>query len=320
MPSDMLDGYSLKLIAPIVLMAILHIINLSILNSTFDGSWKTQIVIPNHKKGERDLLENYRPVSNLVELSKLTEMAVHDQFIDHFTQHNLFHPNHHGSLPLHDTTTALLQVNDFMLRAADEKKLCGTLFIDQSSAFDLVDHGILLAKLGLYNFTPQTLKWFESYLSNRSFQVQVETKRSKVVRQGPLGVPQGSVLGSLLFVVRQNDLPAATQSDTGQSVVYVDDDSEQESADSSQQLQERLQRRANNVTDWLGDNKMVVAQAKTKLLVSATTELRTARSVDQISIKVGNVTVLGTRSEKLLGIVLCQDLKWSTHLWGETWR
>ena len=175
-------------------------------------------------------------------------MVVHSQVMDHFVLHNLFHPNHHCSLPGHDTTTALLQVQARLLDSAEKKMINGSLFIDQSSAFDLVDHEILLAKLTEYSFSPATLRWFRSYLSDRYCVYQVESKRSTAMPLGPYGVPQGSILGSLLFVVIQNDLPAASPpSEQGQSVAYVDDDTEQAAHKDPDALEQDLQQRADNV-------------------------------------------------------------------------
>ena len=157
-------------------------------------------------------------------MGKLTEMCTHEQFVNHFVDHHLFHEDHHGSLKSHDTATALLQVDNFRREAANQRKLSATLFIDQTAAFDLVDHYVLLNNLKEYNFDANALVWFSSYLSERKFTVQVESRRSKEVSMGPYGVPQGSVLEIILFAVTQNDLPSASPpSTTGQTVASVDD-------------------------------------------------------------------------------------------------
>lgn len=189
LPSDMIDAFTLKLVSPVLLPAIIHLVNLSIASRTFAQAWKVQVVPPNHKKGDTDDMDNFRPLSNLVEISKLTEMGVHDQLVSHFTEHNLFHPNHHGSLPHLSTTTAFFQTHTFTVQAAARLELSGTVFLDQSAAFNLDDHSILLAKLKSYAFPNSALEWFSSYLSNRSMQVQIEARRSKPVMVGPYGVP-----------------------------------------------------------------------------------------------------------------------------------
>ena len=145
-PSDGIDAKTLKEAAPVIKTAIKHIINLSLAEGRFDETWKPQTIAPHHKKDDKAEMANYRPVSNIVEIGKLVEMEVSDQVIGHFTEHDLFHKSHHGSLPALDTTTALIAVQDFMINAAENKQLAATVFIDQSAAFDLVDHEILLKK------------------------------------------------------------------------------------------------------------------------------------------------------------------------------
>ena len=322
LPSDNLDGKLLKLVAPLLEDALLHIVNLSLTSGTFDSTWKGQVIGPHHKKGDRSLLKNYRPVSIVIQFGKLTEMETSDQVVKHFTENHLFHNAHNGSLPNLDTNTALIQVYNHMVKAADDKKIAGTVFLDQSSAFDLVDHQLLLEKLECYNFSAKALSWFTTYLEDRTFEYQIESKRSRAHLVGPYGVPQGSVLGSLLYIISQNDLPdAPPESDTGQTTLYVDDDTEQESDERPEILQSKLQRRVDNITEWLSDNRMVVEPNKTKLIVSMTKELKSRRFPDlQLSIKVGDKVITNTPSEKLLGVVLSEDLTWRPHIWGENWR
>ena len=261
-------------------------------------------------------------MSNIVEIGKLTEMEAGDQIVEHFMTNELFHQAHHGSLPSLDTTTALIAVQKFINDAAERKELCATVFIDQSSAFDLVDHKILLSKLKVYNFGQTPLKLFESYLQDRTYQYKIESKLSQARMTGPYGVPQGSALGSLLYVIYQNDQPATDKQDQqSQSTCYVDDETEQSSHKDPVTLQRNIQDRIDNMVSWLNDNRMVVSPSKTKLILSCTKELRSKR-YDGInfSIEVNNHTIHPTNSEKLLGVIISQDITWAAYLWGENWR
>ena len=117
---DTIDSYSLKLAAPLIEEALLHLINLSIEKYTFARNWKPQLLMPTFKKKDRLMVENYRPVSNLVETGKLAEYVIAEQIMSHFLQNDLFHSNHHGSLPAHSTATALIQLTDLWMKAAEK--------------------------------------------------------------------------------------------------------------------------------------------------------------------------------------------------------
>ena len=161
---DGIDGYSLKLASFFISDALLHIFNLSIEKGSFPALWKPQIIHPFHKKDDKLSASNYRPVSHVVETGKVMELIVHKQILDHFQEHKLFHPNHHGALPGHDVVTALEQIHQIQLHAAEDKKLTGTLLLDQKAAYDLVDHNIFKKKLKIYNFSENSLNWISSYL------------------------------------------------------------------------------------------------------------------------------------------------------------
>ena len=109
----------------------------------------------------------------------MAEFVIFDQLFQHFLENDLLHPNHHGFLPLHNTSTAIIQMYDTWLEAAETKELAGALLLDLSSAFDLVDHSILLRKLELYKLSPSALQFVKSYLADRRQVVQVETKLSE---------------------------------------------------------------------------------------------------------------------------------------------
>ena len=121
---------------------------------------------------------NFHPLSHIIEVGKIIEYVIHDQVYSHFVQHRLFHGNHHGFFGNHSTSSALIQLYDMWLSAAENKELSAALLLDLSAAFDIVDHEILLKKLKSYNFSEDTIQWFRSYLEERVQIVQVETKFS----------------------------------------------------------------------------------------------------------------------------------------------
>ena len=165
---DFIDGYSIKLASPIIEDILIHLVNLSIVKSHYPQLWKSSKISPHFKKGKKMNGENYRPVSDIIFVSKIAEAAVFEQTFEHFNGNNLWHGNHHGFRPKHSTATAMIQLYDLWARGAEDKEFTAALLLDLSAAFDVVNHKIFLEKLELYNFSPSTLQWFKSYLEDRT--------------------------------------------------------------------------------------------------------------------------------------------------------
>ena len=178
----------------------LVICNLSITKNQFPNDWKTAVVTPLFKKGSTDDPGNYRPFPILPILSKLLERHVFNYLYEFLVCHDLLISRQSGFRSKHSCETALhLLVDNWLIY---NKEIVGVLFNDFCKAFDIVDHNILLKKL---NFSQDSMSWFTSYLSNRQQCVKINHKVSKPL-QIKFGVLQGSILGTLLFILFINDL------------------------------------------------------------------------------------------------------------------
>jgi hypothetical protein len=204
--TDNIDTWVIKLVASDILPALTHIINLSIMQSKFPTMWKHAKVVPLLKKGDRLTPQNYRPVALLPVFSKILERIVFNQLVKYLDDQGLIHPNHHGSRPGHSTATALIQMYDTWVEEVDDGNLVGVMMVDLSAAFDMVDHDILLKKLQLFGLDDMALSWMKSYLSGNCQSVYVDGCLSPPLDIA-CGVPQGSILGPLLYTLFTNDIP-----------------------------------------------------------------------------------------------------------------
>ena len=325
---DWICGYSLKIVAKDLIPELGELINITFRKGSFTPQWKISKILPAFKnKGNRFDLKYYRPLSNLPEVSKLAEKAAHEQLFNYLSINNLIHPNHHGFLRNCSTTTALQQMVDTWLQSLDGGKIVSTLFLDLSAGFDVINHELLLRKLHLYNFSSNTMNWFKSYLKDRFQAVQVESALSPLLRV-PYGVPQGSILGPLLFLLFINELPEVSKAKNiddvedpdAEIIVYADDNTPFTADRDPAALQRKIQHEATSVTSWFMKNDMVVSGEKTKLMTVTTAANRASKLTPgaiTLHVNVCGEVKSETKSEKLLGITLNNQLNWKNHLYGD---
>ena len=208
--TDSISSYLLKLALPLIENSLAFLFNTSIVTSMFPDSWKIARVTPIYKNGDKADKSNYRPISVLPVISRLFEKLVTNQVYQHMEDNGLFSSGQSAYLRLHSTVTHLLKNTDDWYNGLDLGKLVGLVFIDLKKAFDTVDHEILCQKLVHYGVQQRELAWFKSYLTNRKQFCRVNGVNSKT-EDIDVGVPQGSCLGPLLFLIYINDLPQAVQ-------------------------------------------------------------------------------------------------------------
>ena len=246
----------LKLSANVLAPSLLYIVNKSLITGEFPCSWKEAKIKPLFKSGAKDDKNNYRPISILPTVSKLIEKWVENKFSEYLNEYDLLHQSQSGFRSNHSTESAIVRMIDSWLKAVNDGKLTGCVMVDFRKAFDLVDHKILLNKLKCYKCNETCLSWFESYLSSRTQCVSLNNTISKPASI-TCGVPQGSILGPLLFLIFINDLPLALQ----KSVVvdlYADDTTFYDFQSDVFQLETNLQCALNLLHIWCQQNGMVL--------------------------------------------------------------
>ena len=202
----------MKFGANILAPAVTHVVNLSLGTGNFPAKWKLSRILPLLKSSDSDRLSpsSYRPLSQLPIISKITEKCVQSQLLRHLESNKLLSSDHHAYRKYLSTTTAMLQATDYIMTGVDENKFIATMSLDQTSAFDCVDHKLLLQKLVHYNLDNLSIKWISSYLSHRTNYVAIGSSTSHMYAMN-YGVPQGSVLGPILYLLYVNELSAAVK-------------------------------------------------------------------------------------------------------------
>ena len=178
--------------ADILTIPITQLCNLSIKFSHFPKDCKVAKLKPLYKKGTKTDPKNFRPISLLPIVSKITEKVIHDQTMNYLTENSILYRYQSGFCKNHSTDTSLAYMTDKILTGFDSGLLTGMILIDLQKAFDTINH-ILLIKMSALRFSDRSINWFQLYLSNRSFRVNIQGKYSRIAKID-CGVPQGSPL------------------------------------------------------------------------------------------------------------------------------
>ena len=262
---DNVSAVFLKDGAEFLVRPITQLCNLSISTSSFPDDCKSAKLLPLHKKGSKLDPKNYRPISLLPLISKIIEKVVHDQTQKFLDDNNILYEFQSGFRKKYSTDSCLSYLNDKISKGFDSGMFTGLILIYLQKAFDTIDHEVLLKKMKVLGFSDKVIEWFKSYLSNRKFKVKVNKTFSD---DGEIvcGVPQGSILGPLLFLLYINDMPQALSCDL---LLYADDSCLVFQHKNVKEIEKKINENFSDLCDWFVDNKLSIhfGDDKTKCIL-----------------------------------------------------
>ena len=284
-----------------------YLINTSFTEGVFPKELKLARVVPILKIGDKTELTNYRPISVLSFFSKVFEKIMYTHLLDFIEQNKIIYKHQYGFRQKHSTQHAIITLVDRITNSLDKGDIVISIFLDLKKAFDTVDHPTLLNKLYAYGIRGNAFNWVKSYLSERSQYVVYDSKQSKT-QTVQCGVPQGSILGPLLFIIYMNDICNA--SELLFSILYADDTSVQISGNDITYLVSSMNAELELLSRWFKANKLSLNAQKTFYLV-----FHWARIKDhELSIQIDGSTLNRSRNIKYLGVIIDHKLNWCEHI------
>ena len=298
----------LKHIFPIVSTSLAHLINLSLQNGIVPDEIKIAKISPIFKANDASKFTNYRPVSVLPLFSKLFEKIMYARLEQHLKNHAILSPNQFGFRKGHSTTMAISLFVEKIYDILENRNFAIATFLDLSKAFDLVNHNYLLRKVEHYGIRGTALNWIRSYLQNRKQYVDYNNAKSSMLNI-TCGVPQGSILGPLFFIIYINDLNQQVHS--LHKTLYADDTSLLMSGDNIENTVHELNAHLNTLSQWFTANHLFINTSKTNFMVYSN-----KKSIVQqnFNLKLDNTSIERVYKTKFLGIIIDSNLNWQHHI------
>ena len=306
------DSKLLKLTADLIAPQVAYLVNLSIQEGYVPSDWKLARVTPIYKgKGDRNDMGNYRPIAVICHLAKIMEKEICIQFLKYLQEHDFITTDQSAYLKHHSTQTSMHRVVDQWLEAINDGQMVGVCFLDIQKCFDSISHELLLAKLRCYGVLGKELQWFESYLSERKQKVRCNGKLS-TENLVNIGVPQGSILGPILFLLYANDL--VNHVGLGICNCFADDTIIYVVGNSISEVKLKLQECLLYVNEWYTKNKLSVNVSKSNVLLISTQYKMNDFKKEYFKIYFDGKLLEYSHKVRYLGMMLDQTLSWKDHV------
>ena len=286
---------------------LVHLINMSFRNGTFPEKLKQAVITPIYKQGNKNLVENYRPISVLSVFSKIFEKLMYKQLNSYLIRNNILYLHQYGFQEGYSTDHALITATNFIYNALNEKMLSIAVSIDLKKAFDTINHSILLRKLSVYGIRDRALSWFTTYIQNRCQKVKYS---STVLSQNEImkcGVPQGSTLGPLLFLLYVNDLP--NTSDILSFILFADDTSIFIKGNELNDLVNSFNLELKKLSTWFAANQLSLNVKKTNCILFTNDRVNS-----EIKLMIDRTQIAQVQEIKFLGILIDDKMTWKSHI------
>ena len=274
-------------------------------------TFKIASVTPIYKTGDENDFGNYRPISVLPCFSKMLERIMYKRLYNHLSQNHMLYPKQFGFQKSHSTEHAIIQLIDQINSSFEKNNFTLDVFIDLSKAFDTVDHHILISKLENYGVNGNNLRWFQSYLKNREQYLNFNNKIT-TLSQITCGVPQGSILGPLLFLIYVNDLNNA--SSILDPIMFADDTNLFYSQKNIHQLFTKINEELEKIGDWFKANKLSLNNKKTKYTLFHKNSIKDDLPVKLPDLEIANNEIERKKAIKFLGVILDENVNWQEHI------